>query len=379
MAAVAAATAVPTAVMAADAASAYAAAQRPDMNGHDGAYDSDASGPGGPGRDGDKQDGTGKAWPWVLALVVVALFAGGSVAAYLLSRPSKVVVPYVVNESQAAATATLSNAGFTPNVLNETSTSPAGTVIRQSPTAFVKADKGSTVTLTVSQGPGQVNVPPVVDLSQNAAKRAITAAGLKVARVLTENSNAVPSGSATRTAPGAGSSVGVGSGVTLFISSGKAPIAVPSVTGDTAAAAKGQLTAAGFSVTQTTQTTNTPSQVGTVLSQSPSPPTKAPSGSNVTIVVGTAPTTAAVPNVVGYTAAAAGSTLTAAGFSVSDLIEVVNKPNQDGNVISQSPRPGGSVKKGTTVTITIGKYQAPPVTTPTTTTTTTPTTTSTTG
>lgn len=379
MAAVAAATTVPTAVMAADAASAYGAAQRPDLNGNDGTYGDDARGPGGPGRDADKKEGSGKAWPWVLALVLVALLAGGGVAAYLLSRPVKVTVPYVVNESQADATATLSNAGFTPNVLNETSTSPAGTVIRQSPTAFVKADKGSTVTLTVSQGPGQVNVPPVVDLSQNQAKQAITAAGLKVARVLTENSGVVPSGSATRTAPGAGTSVGVGSGVTLFISSGKAPIAVPSVTGDTAAAAKGQLTAAGFNVTQTSQTTNTASQVGTVLSQSPSPPTKAPSGSNVTIVVGTAPTTAAVPNVVGYTAAAAASTLTSAGFNVSDLIEVVNKPNQDGNVISQSPRPGGSVKKGTTVTITVGRYQAPPVTTTTTSTTTTPTTTSTTG
>ena len=65
---------------------------------------------------------------------------------------------------------------------------PAGTVFRQSPTAFVKAEKGTTVTLTVSQGPGQVYVPPVVDLSQNQAKQAITAAGLKIARVLTENS-----------------------------------------------------------------------------------------------------------------------------------------------------------------------------------------------
>jgi beta-lactam-binding protein with PASTA domain len=61
---------------------------------------------------------------------------------------------------------------------------------------------------------------------------------------------------------------------------------VPDVTGDTVAQARSALSAAGFSVTQTTQTVPNKSQNGLVLSQSPSGGSSAKKGSTVTIVVG---------------------------------------------------------------------------------------------
>ena len=135
----------------------------------------------------------------------------------------------------------------------------------------------------------------------------------------------------------------------------------------------------GFAVAQTNRVTNTPSQVGTVISQSPPALTKQAKGSTVTIVVGSAPTTASVQNVVGYTASAAVSTLTGAGFKVAQQTQLVSNPAQNGNVIDQSPR-SGTANKGTTVTIIVGKYVPPTTTTTTTTppTTTTGTTTTTT-
>ncbi len=69
-----------------------------------------------------------------------------------------VPVPDVVNENQAQAISDLSNAGFQYDVKTQvTSSSPAGTVLSQTPRAGSKAKKGSLVTITVAQAPS----PPV--------------------------------------------------------------------------------------------------------------------------------------------------------------------------------------------------------------------------
>ena len=58
------------------------------------------------------------------------LLAGGGVAAYVLTRPAKAVVPDVTREQLNTARTTLQNAGFTDiNVINVTNRNPAGTVI----------------------------------------------------------------------------------------------------------------------------------------------------------------------------------------------------------------------------------------------------------
>ncbi|MEI6623082.1 MAG: PASTA domain-containing protein, partial [Actinomycetes bacterium] len=78
-----------------------------------------------------------------------------------------VAVPNVVNQTQAQASATLSNAGFQVVVVQQISnTATAGTVLAQAPTANSKAQKGSTVTITVAQAPAstsaaaRANEPP---------------------------------------------------------------------------------------------------------------------------------------------------------------------------------------------------------------------------
>ena len=202
-------------------------------------------------------------WPWI-TLLIVLLIAGGAVAAYLLTRPQKRIVPAVTNQSLNTARTVLQNDGFSVSVLSVTNNKPGGTVIGQDPQGNSKADEGSTVTLTVSSGPGNTTVPSVVGLSQKAAKRALTRAQLKY-RVQRESSTTIPKGNATRTEQGAGASVGVGSTVTLFISSGKPTVNVPNVVGQSQSAANTQLTNAGFVVHTTTQT-STDQPAGNVLS-----------------------------------------------------------------------------------------------------------------
>jgi beta-lactam-binding protein with PASTA domain len=79
----------------------------------------------------------------------------GSRVTLLVSKgPEKVLVPGVVGQAQADATATLRGVGFKVNVVKqESATATPGNVTRQSPPGDTKALKGSTVTIFVAKAP----------------------------------------------------------------------------------------------------------------------------------------------------------------------------------------------------------------------------------
>jgi eukaryotic-like serine/threonine-protein kinase len=309
-------------------------------------------------------------WPW-LALLLVLVIAGGAVAAYLLTRPVKALVPPVAGETLSVASTQLQNAGFAVSTINVPNTHPATTVIGQNPPGGTKANTGSTVTLTVSSGPGNATVPSVQGLPLGQAEQMIRQAQLKVGRVVFQSNAQMPKNDVISTDPAAGATPPVGTPVTVFVSSGKPLSTVPDVTGQSEAAAKSQLQ--GFTVTTTTQTSTTAPD-GTVISQTPIGGSQVPAGSTVSLVIAKAPTTATVPKVVGQTPAAAASALTSAGFTVTQQAQNVTDKTKDGLVISQTPAANTTAKKGSSVTIVVGHYTAPATTPTTPTTRTTPTT-----
>ncbi len=312
-------------------------------------------------------------WPWVVLLLVVLALIGGGVAAYLLTRPAKQVVPAVVGESFTVAQAQLQNDGFTVNQpLEETNAKPAGTVIAQNPLAGAKAKEGSSVSLTVSSGPGNTTVPTVVGEPLDQAKSSIEIANLKVGKIYHQTSTQYPSGQVIGTSPDAGATPPVGTPVTIFVSKGPPAVQVPDVTSEDLGTAKATLQGRNFNVSTTDQVTTTAAP-GTVLSQNPAGGKSAPSGSTVTLVVAKAPPTVAVPNVVGQTTGAADATLGAAGFPAVPQQQTVTNQSQNGVVLSQNPTASTQAKKGTNVTIVIGKYTPTPTTTTSTTTPTAPT------
>ena len=312
-------------------------------------------------------------WPWVALLVVLLLLAGGA-AAYLLTRPQQRLVPIVVDQQVNDARTILENDGFGVNVLNVTSQKPAGIVIAQHPNGGSKVDKGSTVLLTVSSGPGNRPVPPVVGLPLKQAENQIRAAQLVVGRVIRQASSTYQAGQVTNTDPTAASNLPVGSRVTLFVSSGPAKVQVPDVTGETGPQAKSDLQNRGFSVSVVQQTTNDQTQVGNVVKQSPGGGTPLAPGTTVTIFVGKAAPPVVVPSTRGLTAAAATSKLRSAGFQVQQSTQSVTDPAKNGIVLHENPTAGTKAKKGSTVTIVVGQYSSTTSTTPTTPTSTTPTT-----
>jgi eukaryotic-like serine/threonine-protein kinase len=299
-------------------------------------------------------------WLWVV-LVALLLAAAGAAAYYLLSSPTQVAVPSVVGRQLTVAKPVLQRAGFKINITYHRSTRASGIVLNESPAGGTQADQGSTVTLTVSRGPGTVTVPQVQGATLTHAEDLIRKAGLKVGKVQSVNDSQYPAGEVSSTSPIAGVPVPPGTPVKLFVSAGPLKRTVPNVTGQTESAARSTLTSAGFGVQVVTTTSK--QSPGTVVSQNPPAGTQATPGSTVTIDVAKAqpppPTTTKVPNVTGDTAAAARSVLTAAGFTVTETMQTVSTKSQDGTVLSQSPSGGSSAKKGSTVTIVVGHYKKP--------------------
>jgi eukaryotic-like serine/threonine-protein kinase len=297
-------------------------------------------------------------WAWLLAALALALVAGGI---YLLVRPHDVAVPAVVGQDVQRATATLQDEGFRARVVRTESAKPVDRVLAQDPAAGEQARKGSTVTLTVSNGPGKVTVPAVDGLDAEKATAVLTNAGIVVERTTKQSSEAVAAGNAIRTSPAAGTSIPKGSGVTLVVSSGPKQVTIPDVVGLTQAAARSALTAQGFKVAAT-EKEDASAQPGDVLSQSPAAGGRVGPGSTVTIVVAKAPPQVKVPDLIGKSAVEAVDKLSSKGFQPRETTRTVSDPSQDGVVLNQSPAPGAKVAKGAPVRIFVGDLA--PSTTP---------------
>ncbi|MGO9489887.1 MAG: PASTA domain-containing protein, partial [Solirubrobacteraceae bacterium] len=93
--------------------------------------------------------------------------------------------------------------------------------------------------------------------------------------------------------PVTGTAVRAESNVNLVVAQAPNEASVPDVQGETIALARSELTQAGFKVRTAHAPTSEASAVGTVLHQSPTPGSRAPKGSTVTVSVGQAapPTT----------------------------------------------------------------------------------------
>jgi eukaryotic-like serine/threonine-protein kinase len=301
----------------------------------------------------EQRDG-GRWWWWVLALLLVA---GAVVAGALLlggGGAKQVAVPVVVGADQANAEAKLRQEGFKTDATPKTSQRPAGEVIGQDPAGGERADKGSTVELTVSSGPAQVAVPQVTGLTLKSAQGRLTRAGLKSSQ-REETSDSVPKGRVISATPPEGEKVDKGSEVALVVSTGPEQIDVPDETGKSFDEASSDLEAAGFKVTRKDQET-TDEDPGTVLSQNPKGGSQAAKGSAIALTVAKEPSQVAVPDVTGEDQGTAIAELSAAGFEIQRKEKDVDSPEGDGVVVEQSPTGRDKAKRGSQVTIVVGKF-----------------------
>jgi serine/threonine-protein kinase len=98
--------------------------------------------------------------------------------------PDQVSIPAtVINDPVDVATALLESAqyGLVVRTVDQVDEDiPAGVVINTDPAPNMLVARGSTVTLIVSSGPGQVRVPPLVGLTEGQARNLLDEAGLGI-------------------------------------------------------------------------------------------------------------------------------------------------------------------------------------------------------
>ena len=303
-------------------------------------------------------------WPWVIAAVAAVLIG---LMLWGMLRDNSVEVPTVTGTKLDDAVSKLNAEGFSVGEVGRVQRdAPMNRVLGQDPVG--KADRDCTlfgwfcsdpdVNLTVSAGPGQVEIPDVSGQTREAAEQALDEAGLGVA-VETRASGDVPADTVIETDPPAGESVRRGSQVTVIVSSGPSKVSVPAVVGQTLNAAEQQLSAVGLEASSTEQDSDRPK--GEVISQTPNAGTAVDPGSTVSLVVSRGPAepaTVDVPNVVGQTRADAVSQLRALGLAPDVQEQTTDIQPQNGRVIDQNPGGGSTVNGGTRIVLTVGVFES---------------------
>jgi serine/threonine-protein kinase len=326
------------------------------------------------GEDGGEAPDGRRRRRWLLILLATLVAVGAVAAVLLLSPAGKVTVPEVTGQTEQAAGAILRRSGLTPiPSLTPSSTVPSGHVVRQAPGAGARVAKGARVNIVISGGPASIALVNVEGLTAGQAEARLRTAGFKPL-TRSQASSTTAAGHVITTDPAAGTIVQVGSPVTVFVSSGPAPVHVPDVTGQSRSAAEATLTAAGLNIGTVTQRSSSTQAPGTVISESPGAGSALAAGGKVNLTLAQAPTEVTVPNVVGKDEASAAAALGGAGLTPKTATTPTSEEAKVGIVVKQSPAGGGHAHKGATVTITVGVLATPPTTTttPTPTTTTPP-------
>jgi serine/threonine-protein kinase len=308
----------------------------------------------------EEEDRKGRRWwLWLLILLALAAIAFGLWATL---RPEQLTVPNVIGRQSSTASQILQNRGFEVDIVSVVNPDvERDRVAAQDPRPGTEAPEGSTVTITVSTGPGEAVVPRVVGMPRDEAEQQVSDAGFEpeVERVFSDE---VRRGRVVETSPPAGTTIERGSTVTLQVSRGPEQVAVPDVTGESEENARSALEGAGLRVGEVTEE-ESGEEPGTVIEQSPAAGEQVDRNSAVDLVIA-APTP--VPDVVDLTEEEAQVELEDAGFEVRVREQDVTDPAQDGLVIEQNPAADEERPQGSRVTIVVGRVaEATPTPSPT--------------
>ncbi len=285
----------------------------------------------------------------IAALIAISLGIG---IWYVIVGPgSKVIVPSLAGLTVKQATSELADLGLDLKVEREEFSEdiPEDRVINSSPAGGGRISPDGTVEVTISKGKERYIIPTLQGLKIEIAERLINDNKLVVGEVIEEFSSEFPKGFIMRSSPVAGERIKRDSQVTLYISKGIEQIGISSYQGKSGEQALNELTEAGFDV-ETKYVFSEDLPIGAVVSQLPRTG-DIDKGSVITLTVSKGSEFVFIPNLFSLTQAMAVDTL-------KDLdLKVIIKKVGDKKikvVTNISPKVGERVKRGSTVTITVG-------------------------
>ena len=198
-------------------------------------------------------------------------------------------IPNVIGATEADATKSLQAAGYKVNVsYGHSSTVAAGQVISQSPDSSQKGQAGDTITISVSQGPDEIDMPNVVGSTKDAAVAELQSKGFTV--TINEEDKPEAAGTVVGQNPVAGTKLSSGSAVIIAISTGHVQVTAPDVRGMDPKTAVDTLKAAGFNGEMKQELRDeAEGENGKVISTTLIPGTQYPSNTGITIYVRNTP------------------------------------------------------------------------------------------
>jgi serine/threonine-protein kinase len=258
-------------------------------------------------------------------------------------------VPELIGRQQGAAIDALQTAGLDADCCDEqwSEEFPAGSVMSTDPKAG-DAIRGTDVRLVVSKGPERFRVDTALVGKAWTDVEPKLQADLPEIQFTTSEAfdDKVPQGSVVGFDPAAGTDLKRDQVVTVVVSKGHKPVAVPDVTGQSPEQATSNLEALGFVVKKGQDGRSAAVPAGKVMAVSPGPGDGPVGfGSTVTITVSSGPPLVTVPDVTGMKQDAATAALQAAGLKVETTKFLGNK------VRDQEPKAGQAVEQGSTVKI----------------------------
>ncbi|MBU8807287.1 Stk1 family PASTA domain-containing Ser/Thr kinase [Mycolicibacterium goodii] len=205
----------------------------------------------------------------------------------------------------------------------------------------------------VGNKPRDVQVPDVTNQQFDEAVAALQNRGFKTVIDRLPDNEVAPE-HVIGTEPAANTEAGAGDTITVNVSTGPEQAQVPDVAGMSPAQARQKLKDARFEKVKESPSPSTPEQKGKVLATNPPANQFAAITNEITIVVGSGPENAAVPDCAGLTADSCKAILGASGFINTPVVEI-DSPQPAGQVVGTEPPAGQQVPKDTVIQIHVSK------------------------
>jgi serine/threonine-protein kinase len=272
---------------------------------------------------------------------------------YVLVGPgSKVVVPSIVGATEKEATSALTPLGLTLIISEKRFDEEIsdGQIIESDPAGGGKVDAGGSVKAIISKGPERYVIPQLQGLTPEAAVNLLAKFPLKVGELKEVYNDVIPKGFVIGSSPTRGESVRRDTVINLGISKGIETFDVASYVGKSGDQALNELNDAGFNVDTVDQFSESV-LAGAVISQLPSGGAPLAKGAKITLTISKGSEFVFIPNVFSLTEAKA-----VAALRDLELKVVVKKigAKKVKAVTNIAPNVGTKVKRGSTVTITVG-------------------------
>ncbi|KZS81555.1 serine/threonine protein kinase [Mycobacterium kansasii] len=295
-------------------------------------------------------------WVAVVAVLAVLTIAVTIAINTFGGNTRKVQVPDVRGQASADAIAALQNRGFKTRTLQKPdSTIPPDHVIGTDPAANASVGAGADITINVSTGPEQRELPDVSSLTYAEAVKKLTAAGFSKFKQAASPSSPEMAGKVIGTNPPANQTSATTNVITIIVGSGPEAKQIPDVAGQSVDLAQKNLNVYGFTKFSQAQVDN-PKPAGDVVGTNPPAGTIVPVDSVIELQVSKG-NQFVMPDLSGMFWTDAEPRLRALGWTgvLDKGPDVDAGGSQHNRVVYQSPPAGSGVNRDGIITLKFGQ------------------------